>query len=85
MPQEPLRGMRPVLYHDRLVALAGETGFHVIDPELSENDVCLVLLMCLYVSGAQDGEFDAVALSHRAESWAEQTLVELELSRPPGG
>ena len=63
--------MRPVIYENRLVAIAGEHECHVVDLELNDEEICIVLLMCLYVGFADDADLvGGEALSRRAEQWA---------------
>lgn len=72
--------VEPVIYRDRLVALAGRDRCHVIDVSLTDAEILLVATMCLYVRLTRGGPRGPV-ISAEAEAWARRYLA--ELSTPP--
>jgi hypothetical protein len=65
----------PVVYEGRLVALAGRTRCHVICPDLSEQELRVVLLMCCFVGRALRSGDASDGLNQEAEAWAASLVV----------
>lgn len=75
------RQSTPVIYRGELVAIAGPTRFHILVSELCDDDLRVVLLMCLLVAANPDREDDAVELSRRTELRAIRALRTLDQAR----
>jgi hypothetical protein len=75
----------PVTLQGRLVAIAGPTRCHVLRSDLSEHDLSVVLLTCLFMRREAGSGADPDELNERAEAWARRLMAGDVVSRPQSG
>jgi hypothetical protein len=65
----------PVVYQDRLVAIVGPARCHLL-AELDDDDLRIVLAMCLFNREVREGRAAGPFSSEGAERWAAAVLTE---------